>query len=204
MTNSAASFVDLINAAYRDVVKAETGALPHALKCGDYLNRAKESVKSEKKSKWSEFLEMNCPDISQETASVYMRLDEYKDLIEKKKPKSIAAAREIVRQHRQRTRVTPPKADADKPAGGFDPSNDKSSKSSAAIENHQLTDLGPDELCTMLITAWEDDVLRDLAKRITEHLTKKAALFPRPETSSAATNSPPPVRPLEPNPLRRV
>src|SRR5438105_11656280 len=106
--SSAASFVDLINDAYREVVKAETGAVPHALKCGDYLNRAKESVKAEKQ-KWSEWLKVNCPDISQETASVYMRLDEYKDLIGKKKPKSIAAAREIVQEHRQRTRAASPR-----------------------------------------------------------------------------------------------
>jgi hypothetical protein len=46
--SSAASFVDLINTEYREVLKAESGALPHAVKCGDYLNRAKESVKAEK------------------------------------------------------------------------------------------------------------------------------------------------------------
>jgi hypothetical protein len=114
-----------------------------------------------------------------------------KDLIEKKKPKSIAAAREIVRQHRQRTRTTPTKQpDADKPAGGFDPAAAK--VSTTAVENHQLADLGADELCTMLIAQWEDDDLRDLAKRITDHLSKKSALFPRSEISSAATNSPTP------------
>src|SRR5215472_4509039 len=106
--SSAAAFVDLINDEYREIIKAESGALPHALKCGDYLNRAKESVKAEKRQKWSEWLNLNCPDISQETASVYMRLDEFKDLIQKKKPKTIAEAREVVREHRQRTRTTPP------------------------------------------------------------------------------------------------
>jgi hypothetical protein len=139
--SSAAAFVDLINDEYREVIKAESGALPHALKCGDYLNRAKESVKSEKRQKWSEWLKLNCPDISQETASVYMRLDEYKDLVAKKKPKTIAEAREVIREHRERNRTkkTDPKPDAEEPAGGFDPSNDKLS---AAIENHQLADLG--------------------------------------------------------------
>ena len=38
--SSAAGFVDLINDAYREIMKAESGALPHALRCGDYLNRA--------------------------------------------------------------------------------------------------------------------------------------------------------------------
>jgi hypothetical protein len=184
--SSAASFVDLINTEYREVLKAESGALPHAVKCGDYLNRAKESVKAEKKQKWSEWLELNCPDISQETASVYMRLDEFKDLIGKKKARTIAEAREIVREHRQRTRTKPKKPDADKPAGGFDPSNDK--PPSVAIENHQLADLAADDLCTMLIAQWEDDALRELAKRINDHLAKKSSLFPRPGISSATTN----------------
>lgn len=82
--SSAAGFVDLINDAYREIMKAESGALPHALRCGDYLNRAKESVKSERRQKRSEWLNLNCPDISQETASVYMRLDEHKDLVQQR------------------------------------------------------------------------------------------------------------------------
>jgi hypothetical protein len=187
--SSSAAFVDLINDEYREIIKAESGALPHALKCGDYLNRAKESVKAEKRQKWSEWLGLNCPDISQPTASVYMRLDEFKDLIQKRKPKTIAEAREVIREHRQRTRTTTPKQpDADKPAGGFDPGAVK--VSTAAIENHQLADLSADELCIMLASNWEDDELRKLAKLITDHLTKKSALFPRPEISSGATNSP--------------
>jgi len=75
MSNSAASFVDPINAEYREVVKAEKAALPHAIKCGELLNLAKENVKEEK-MKWGEWLKVNCPDISQETASLYMRLAE--------------------------------------------------------------------------------------------------------------------------------
>jgi hypothetical protein len=130
-----------------------------------------------------------------------MRLDEFKDLIQKKKSKTIAEAREMIREHRQRTRTTPPKqADADKPAGGFDPA---AAKSATTVENHQLADLGADELCTMLIAQWEDDDLRDLAKRINDHLTKKSALFPKQEISSAATNSPTPAKPPTEPTIRR-
>jgi hypothetical protein len=192
--SSAAAFVDLINEAYREVIKAESGALPHALKCGDCLNRAKESVKSEKRQKWSEWLKANC-EISQETASVYMRLDEHKDLL--KKAKTIAEAREIIRKHRQRTRTTTPRPDADKPAGGFDPSNDKLS---VAVQNHQLADLGADELCAMLASSWEDDELRKLAKLITDHLAKKSSPFPTAGISSATTNFPK----VEPSASRRI
>ena len=79
MSNSAASFVDPINAEYREVVKAERSALPHAIKCGELLNLAKENVKAEK-MKWGEWLKVNCPDIAQETASLYMRLAEHKGI----------------------------------------------------------------------------------------------------------------------------
>jgi hypothetical protein len=45
-TNSAASFIDQINAEYREVVKAETSALPHAIRCGEFLNLAKENLRA--------------------------------------------------------------------------------------------------------------------------------------------------------------
>ena len=61
MSNSAASFIDQINAEYREVVKAESGALPHAIRCGEFLTLAKENLKAEKGGKWSEWLETNCP-----------------------------------------------------------------------------------------------------------------------------------------------
>ena len=91
--SSAASFVDPINVEYREVVKAERAALPHAIKCGELLNLAKENVKAEK-MKWREWLKVNCPDIAQETASVYMRLAEHKKLVAK--AKSIREARELL------------------------------------------------------------------------------------------------------------
>ena len=56
--SSAASYVDPINAEYREVVKAERAALPHAIKCGELLNLAKENVKAEK-MKWGEWLKVS-------------------------------------------------------------------------------------------------------------------------------------------------
>jgi hypothetical protein len=58
--SSAASFVDPINAEYREVVKAEKAALPHAIKCGELLNLAKENVKTEK-MKWGEMAQGQLP-----------------------------------------------------------------------------------------------------------------------------------------------
>jgi hypothetical protein len=90
--SSAASFVDAINTTYHEVVKAERAALPHAIKCGELLNLAKENVKAEK-MKWGEWLKVNCPDIAQETASLYMRLAKHKKLVSK--AKSIREARDL-------------------------------------------------------------------------------------------------------------
>jgi hypothetical protein len=99
--SSAASFVDAINTTYHEVVKAERAALPHAIKCGELLNLAKENVKAEK-MKWGEWLKVNCPDIAQETASLYMRLAEHKKLVGK--AKSIREARELLPKAQPRGR----------------------------------------------------------------------------------------------------
>src|SRR5262249_54232190 len=185
-TSSAASFIDQIKAEYREVVKAETGALPHAIRCGEFLKLAKENLKAERGGSWKDWLETNCPEIAQETASLYVQLADHKAKVSK--AKSIREARALLPKQASRGN---PKPDADKPAGGLDPYNDKPNKSSVAIENHQLADLEADELCTMLKAAWEDDDLRKLVKLISDHLGE-AKLLPKPEISNAVTNSPTP------------
>ena len=50
MTDSELSFVGQINTEYREACKAESNALQHAIKCGEYLTLAKENVKAEKGS----------------------------------------------------------------------------------------------------------------------------------------------------------
>jgi hypothetical protein len=100
MSNSAASFIDQIKAAYREVVKAETSALPHAIKCGEFLNLAKENLKAERGGNWLDWLGLNCPEIAQETASLYMRLAKHKS--EVRKAKSINEARDLLPKAKRR------------------------------------------------------------------------------------------------------
>src|SRR5215471_12708415 len=116
--SSAASFVDEINTTYREVVKAERAALPHAIKCGELLNLAKENVKAEK-MKWGEWLKVNCPDIAQETASLYMRLAEHKTKVSK--AKSIREARELLPKAKPRGTPPSPTPPTD---GGVEPKAD--------------------------------------------------------------------------------
>jgi hypothetical protein len=68
--SSAASFIDQIKTEYAEVVSAEGNALPHAIKCGEYLTLAKENLKAEKGGSWRDWLSTNCPDIAPETASL--------------------------------------------------------------------------------------------------------------------------------------
>jgi hypothetical protein len=84
MTNetkdSALAFVGQIMTAYRAAMKVEGDALRAAIECGKYLNLAKENVKAAN-GKWEAWRKKNCPEISQQTASLYMRLAENKDEI---------------------------------------------------------------------------------------------------------------------------
>jgi hypothetical protein len=197
MSNSAASFIDQIKAEYRAVVEAETNALPHAIKCGEYLILAQENLKAEKGGKWLDWLETNCQ-IPQTTASLYMRLAKHKKLVGGK-AKSINEARKLLPTTPRQT--APKKPDEEKPASGFDPSNDEPSE--VAIEDHRLADLGADELCLMLVKEWEDEALRELAKRITDHLAEKAKLFPKPGTGTSNAITSPGPTPTSPSPVAR-
>jgi hypothetical protein len=181
--SSAASFVDPINAEYREVVKAERAALPHAIKCGELLNLAKENVKAEK-MKWGEWLKVNCPDIAQETASLDMRLAEHKAKVSK--AKSIREARELLPKKEPRGPTKEPKPDAEEPDFEQMPDDVPSFED-------ELETLAPDELCNMLVETWDDDdKLAQLFKLIGDHLKKKSAA-PRPEISNAVTNPAPSV-----------
>lgn len=181
--SSASSFIEQIKAEYREVVGAETNALPHAIKCGEFLNLAKENLKVEKGGKWSEWLKANCPEIPQTTASLYMRLAENKKLAAK--AKSIREANEAIRKANNRTRT--PSQSADR-ADGDGQTND-SERSSRSFED-QVEAFEPDQLLNMLVEGWDDDdnKLAQLAKLIGDHLQKKK-LTP-PQISNGVANSP--------------
>jgi hypothetical protein len=177
--SSAASFVDPINAEYREVVKAEKAALPHAIKCGEFLNLAKENVKAEK-MKWGEWLKVNCPEIAQETASLYMRLAEHKKLVAK--AKSIREARELLPKKEPRGATKEPEPDV------VEPDFDQEPDDAPSFED-ELETLAPDEVFTMLVETWDDDdKLAQLVKLIGDHLQKKKSA---PSISNAVTNPAP-------------
>src|SRR6516225_12026242 len=198
--NSAASYVDPINVEYREVVKAERAALPHAIKCGELLNLAKENVKAEK-MKWGEWLKVNCPDIAQETASLYMRLAEHKTKVSK--AKSIREARELLPKAKPRGREREPEisnavtnsadpavvlqaTDAGEIIANIQDDADKLEE----IAKASIVRLSPDKVCIALTKAWSADQLRDLITRVSTYL-------------ATLTSAPPPRDLSIPSALRR-
>jgi hypothetical protein len=155
-------------------MKVEGDALRAAIECGKYLNLAKENVKAAK-GKWEAWRKKNCSEISQQTASLYMRLDANKDKIEG--VKTIREADKMLRE---------PRGDQDET--GDDDGDDETNN--ALLVGSQpaspdlvslLKNVGPDEVVTALKQA-------DWARGDVEKLVSilKAQLDATPPTPEAA------------------
>jgi hypothetical protein len=197
MTNSALSFVGQIQTEYREACKAESGALQHAIECGKYLALAKENVKAEK-GKWLPWLETNCPEIPQTTASLYMRLAENEAEIGK--AKSIREAMGLLSK-RTRTKTEGTEGteeegedegesedeDADADSSSGERSGKRRAQPKGGFEE-DLKALAPDEVCKMLIEVWEDTQLQDLMRLMGNYLQGKRP--PTPLTVATAQPRP--------------
>jgi hypothetical protein len=183
--SSAASFIDQIKDEYRQVVAAEGSALPHAIKCGEYLTLAKENLKAEGGGSWEDWLKTNCPEIAKETASLYRRLAKHKSEI--RKAKSINEARKLLpKSAKPRGKQATPAA-----LGGVEPAEKPKPKLKDELEV-----LAADEVRDVLVEAWDgdDEKLAQLAKLIGDHLQKKSVT---PLQNSPAPPPPPIRRSLE-------
>jgi hypothetical protein len=197
MSNSALSFVGQIQTEYREACKAESGALQHAIKCGNYLTLAKENVKAEK-GKWLPWLATNCPEIPQTTASLYMRLAENETKIEK--AKSIREALGLLTgregaPRRKRERKGEDEGAEDSEAEGGEGSDEgeespragkgKGGRQDGGLEE-ELKAVAPDELFLMLVEVWEDQQFQDFMRLMGNYLQQKkpAALPPQPTFTS--------------------
>jgi Protein of unknown function (DUF3102) len=68
-------------AAHQEYIKSSKGSLEHAIKAGEFLILAKETVKADKSGRWLDWLDKHVPDIHERTARVYMELAENKAAI---------------------------------------------------------------------------------------------------------------------------
>jgi hypothetical protein len=184
--NSALSFVGQIQNEHKAVLKADGEALKHAIECGKYLNLAKENVLAAK-GKWTKWREEHIPEISQQTASLYMRLAENEETVAE--CTSIREADMALRKHR---------SDEADDAGDDEVADDADDDTNNAllVRKGASPDLATtfkntavDEVCTALTQAWDADQLRDLVKRVNVYLA----------TRPPDLNTPPPLRrPLTP------
>ena len=77
------SYVPQIMAAYEKVISNTKGSLIYATEAGELLNSAKKAIA--KKGEWLRWLGHNLLAIPQTTASLYMRLAENKEVIDKQR-----------------------------------------------------------------------------------------------------------------------
>ena len=161
----ALSYVPKIIAAYDKVISATKGSLDYAIEAGELLNSAKDALP--KKGEWLRWLGHNLPNIPQTTASLYMRLAENKDVIDKQR---VASAIDEGRLSiRAAAKLIPPSATA-KAAAATRAATKAANKAVAAAKQIEdlLQDLAVDEVYTALRNTNEVGYLLELAHMILE------------------------------------
>ena len=199
--DNALSFVGQIMTAYKAIMKAEGGALDHAIECGKYLALAKENVEAAKpKRKWAAWLAEHCPDIHRNTAALYMRLADNADKI---------ADCTSIRQADMKLRLLhapeDPEDDVaqrvvqeDDDAG--EPESDEAKATRDRVVRKlasqdlkcTLENVGVDEVCTALIDAWNEADIRQLCDRLRAHLIKPGDIKPGDIPPALRRTIPPP------------
>jgi hypothetical protein len=180
-TDNALSFVGQIMTVYKAVMKAEGGALQHAIECGKYLALAKENVEAAKpKRKWSAWLSEHCPDIHRNTAALYMRLADNAEEIA-----DCTSIREADMKLRQPSRCGDGDSDESDAQRVVQEDEDgeisADTKAALLLQSRTSPDLvallqntAVDEVCTALIDAWDEDHIRQLCDRLRDHFQPPA------------------------------
>jgi hypothetical protein len=173
--DNALSFIGQIQTEHKAVLKADGEALKHAIECGKALNLAKENVIAAK-GKWTKWREEHIPEISQQTASLYMRLAENEERVAE--CTSIRDADVVLRK--------PPddESDSDESTHSDEVDDDEAEADDDTDDTNNALLVRPgsldltatlhntavDEVYTALTQAWDRDHIRDLANRLTRYL----------------------------------
>jgi hypothetical protein len=172
--DSALSFVGQIKTEHKAVLKADGEALKHAIECGKYLNLAKENVVAAK-GKWGKWREENIPEISQQTASLYMRLAENEESIAE--CTSIRGADVALRLLN-----APADPSGASDADGGDEATDNETNNALLVRTPASADLTTtlqnvdvDEVYSALTSTWERDQLRTLVTRLLVYINKPSS-----------------------------
>jgi hypothetical protein len=166
--SDAGTLVPQITAAHKAYLTASEGALEHAFRAGELLNLAQESVGRV----WLKWLEANCPDIPQTTASMYMRLaDNRAFLFEEANQQRVASLRRDGKLSiRSALSLLPKKP---RKAGAGKITHPNRAKRSLAIEE-QLQAMDIDEVFKILKDALQKQQLEALTELLEEHLDPEA------------------------------
>lgn len=149
----------LINNAHHEVIAATKNSLEHAMTAGEILKACKKTVGH---GAWEKWLNDNCPEISEETARVYMRLAKNSDAIKKAAEQngstaavsSVRGALKLIRKPQTPEQIAARRARRTAKAAG---------KTNAGIED-LLPGLAPDEVYEALKDAWDVEELNKLAE----------------------------------------
>lgn len=174
----------IINEAHKAVVAAQQTSLQHAITAGTTLRACKEAIPH---GEWTEWLEKNCPDISEETARLYMRLADPKnaDRLEAAAEEngnavaglSVRGAAKLLARPQTEEQKAKRKRSADNKA------NHEAHAAARASIEEQVKALAPDEVFKALQDAhWEIDKLRELANLLNAHLRKLAEVPIKPSS----------------------
>jgi 2-oxoglutarate dehydrogenase complex dehydrogenase (E1) component-like enzyme len=187
--DKALSYVPKIIAAYQKTISASNGSLAHAIEAGELLNSAKEALP--KKGGWLRWLGHNLPDIPQTTASLYMRLAENKNVIDKQRVAS--AIEEGKLSIRAAAKLIPQSAKSMETAAKRKATvaDNKAAAAANQIED-LLRDLAVDEVYTALKNTMSIEDLLQLARMILERNEKSDS--PRTELDRRL---PPPTVPMQ-------
>jgi hypothetical protein len=185
--DKALSYVQRIIAAYEKATNATKGSLAHAIEAGELLNSAKEALP--KKGEWLRWLGHNLPNIPQTTASLYMRLAENKNVIDKQRVASAIDQGGL--SIRAAAKFIPSSAKAIEAAATR--AATKAAKKAVAAANQVedlLRDLAVDEVYTALKNTMSVEYLLELAHMILERNEKSDGLRIPPPSPAVSIRRP--------------
>jgi hypothetical protein len=171
------AIITQINAAHDAVVESGKSSLTNAIRAGELLVSAKECVEH---GEWTQWLADNCPNISEETARLYMRLAKNEDKIEKAAEQngnavadlSVRGAAKLISKKREGATV--------KKKGGASPDLPT-----------LLKNVGPDELSIAIKQAdWAVEEIRKLITKLTVQMQSAGAGV---QSSAPTTPKSPPI-----------
>jgi len=166
----------IINEVHKAVIEAQQTSLQHAITAGTTLRACKDVIPH---GEWTEWLERNCPDISEETARLYIRLADPKnaDRLEEAAEQngnavahlSVRGAARLLAKPQTEEQKAKRKRSADNKAANK--ANHEAHAAARAAIEEQVKALAPDEVFKALKDAhWEIDKLRELANLLNAHL----------------------------------